>query len=573
MPVHNSDLERMFTELADLLEIEGANQYRVRAYRNAARIVSGYPRRVQDMVQQGEDLTRIEGVGKELAGKIEEAVRTGSISALEREKQRLPSGLLELLELEGLGPKKVSALYHQLGVTDPSDLEEAARQGRIRQLKGFGVKSEERILRELQQATQKQDTRFRLSVAEEMVSLLIRHLQQDPGVENIQVAGSFRRRKETVGDLDILVVARDRERIMRRFLGYGDILEVLMHGHTRSSAVLKNGLQVDLRTVPSESFGAALHYFTGSKAHNVAIRRMAQQKEYKINEYGVYREGHQIAGESESGVYAAMGLTYVEPELREDWGEIEAAARGTLPELIHLGDLKGDLHVHSNYTDGSHGLRDLALAAHKKGFEYLAITDHSQRLSVARGLGASRLRKQMEEIDRVNEEGAGAFLLKGIEVDVLSDGSLDLPESILCDLDLVICALHFGLNLSSEQQTKRILAALDNPCTSVLAHPTGRILQSRAPSEMELERIINRAADKGVILEINSQPDRLDLNDTSIRMAKEAGAKLAISSDAHHAEGLDILRYGVDQARRGWLESLDVVNTSTLVQLRRILRS
>jgi DNA polymerase (family 10) len=571
MPVHNSDLEEMFTTLADLLEIEGANQYRVRAYRNAARIVGGYPRRLADVVQQGEDLTAIQGVGKELAAKIEEAVETGDMSALRKQREKLPSGLLQLLELEGLGPKKVSALYRELGITGPEDLKEAAGEGRIRELKGFGKKTEENILHELEQPSVQQEKRFILSAAEEVAEVLADYLRQGPGIQNLEIAGSYRRRKETVGDLDILVQAEDNNRIMEHFVAYEDVTEVLMQGETRTSVVLRGGMQVDVRAMPGESFGAALHYFTGSKAHNIAVRRIGQDLGYKINEYGIYQGEEQIAGGTESEVYRAVGLTYIEPELREDLGELEAAANGTLPELVSLADIRGDLHVHSHYSDGSEKLRDLALAAGARGYAYLAITDHSQRLTVARGLGRERLLKQLEEIDRVNAQGEGATLLKGSEVDILPDGGLDLPEDILRRLDLVVCAVHSGFNFSRQRQTDRLLAALDHPCCNVLAHPTGRMLQSRSPYDADMERVIRHAADRGVILEINSQPERLDLSDVHIRMAKEAGAWMAVSTDAHNSAGLDLVRYGLDQARRGWLEKSDVANTLELAELRRLL--
>jgi DNA polymerase (family 10) len=563
----------MFTTLADLLEIEGANQYRVRAYRNAARIVGGYPRRLADVVQQGEDLTAIQGVGKELAAKIKEAVKTGDMSALQKQREKLPSGLLQLLDLEGLGPKKVSALYRELGITGPEELKEAAGEGRIRELKGFGKKTEEKILHELEQPAAQQERRFPLSAAEEVAEVLAEYLRQGPGIQKLEVAGSYRRRKETVGDLDILVQAEENNRIMEHFVAYEDVTEVLMQGETRTSVVLRGGMQVDLRAVSGVSFGAALHYFTGSKAHNIAVRKMGQDLGYKINEYGIYQGEDQIAGSTEPGVYQAVGLTYIEPELREDLGELEAAANGTLPQLVSASDIRGDLHVHSHYSDGAESLRDLALAAAARGYAYLAVTDHSQRLSVARGLGSERLLRQMEEIDEVNAQGEGATLLKGIEVDILPDGGLDLPEDILSRLDLVVCAIHSGFNLPGEAQTERLLAALEHPCCSVLAHPTGRMLQSRSPYEADMERVIRRAAERGVILEINSQPDRLDLNDVHIRMAKVAGAWLAVSTDAHNAAGLDLVRYGLDQARRGWLEKSDVANTLELAELRRLLRS
>jgi DNA polymerase (family 10) len=400
----------------------------------------------------------------------------------------------------------------------------------------------------------------------------VAHLKAVRGVSKVTIAGSYRRMRETVGDLDILVAARTGAAVMERLRRYDEVREVLASGETRASVVLKSGLQVDVRLVPEESYGAALHYFTGSKAHNIAIRRIGQERGLKINEYGVFRGERRIAGETEESVFEAVGLPFIPPELREDRGEIEAARRGELPQLVVLADLKGDLHLHTRATDGHHSIREMALAAKAAGLGYIAVTEHSRRLTVARGLDPRGLAKQIDEIERLNGELDGITVLKGIEVDILEDGTLDLPDSILKRLDIVVGAVHSAFGLPRREQTERILRAMENPYFNVLAHPTGRLLGEREACDVDMLRIVRAAKRLGCFLEVNAQPDRLDLNDVHCRMARDEGVLVAISSDAHSTHDFAHLRYGIGQARRGWLEPRDVLNTRTLSELKPLLR-
>jgi DNA polymerase (family 10) len=574
MPVHNTDVEALLNQVADLLDIEGANQFRVRAYRRAAQAVTGLSRSVADMVEQGEDLSAIEGIGKDLSSKIEEIVRTGSLPMLEDLKRRVPEELTQLLGIAGLGPRKVRTLYDELGITTLEGLREAAGQGRISEIQGFGRKTEQNILKKLEQQREKQEQpqRYKISTVQEYVASLVGYLQKASGVQRIDVAGSYRRRKETVKDLDILVIAENGPETMQHFVGFEDVSEVIMHGETRSSVELRSGLQVDLRVVPEASFGAALHYFTGSKSHNIAVRHLGLERDLKINEYGIFRGEERIAGREEEDVFSHIGLPFIAPELREGRGEIEAAREGRLPELIREEDILGDLHVHSNYTDGKNTLKELARAARDRGYRYLAVTDHTQSLKVARGLDPKRLSRQMEEIDAVNEEmGGDVVLLKGAEVDILEDGRLDLPDEILARLDVTVCSVHSRFNLSRDRQTERIIRAMDNPRFHILGHPTGRMINERAPYEVNVDRILHAARDKGCYLEINSQPDRLDLDDIHAKAARDMGVKMAISTDAHQIGSLPLLHYGIGQARRGWLEKGDVLNAMPLRDLKQAL--
>ena len=571
MPAHNSDVASMFTELADILEIEGANPFRVRAYRNGARAVGGMSYSLRDLVHQNEDLTKYPGIGQELAAKIKEIVDTGSLSALEEARQRVSPDLVSLLHIQGLGPKRVKALHDKLGVNSLSDLQQAAAEGKVAELSGFGAKTQKSILEEIERF-QGVEKRYKLAVVEDVAATLSRHLEQQNGVQEGQVAGSFRRRKETVGDLDILVTGNRSDEAMQALVNYEDVRQVLAHGQTKSSVIMKNGLQVDLRFVDQNSFGAALHYFTGSKAHNIAVRRLALDRELKINEYGVYQEEQKVAGKSEEDVYARVGLPYIVPELREDRGELEAAADDRLPELIQKKDLGGDLHVHTKATDGKNTLQELVQAAWEMGYEYLGITDHTRNLSMVGGLDEYRLMEQMEEIEALNSRLSGITLLKGSEVDILKDGSLDLPDWVLQKLDFCVCSVHTVFNLSREKQTQRILRAMDNPNCSILGHPSGRLIGSRQAYDVDMERILQGAGERGCILELNSQPDRLDLDDVYCKAAKELGVKVAISSDAHQVGNLGLIRFGVDQARRGWLEAPDVVNTRTLGKLKKYFK-
>jgi DNA polymerase (family 10) len=571
MPIHNADIALVFEEIADRLEIQGANPFRIRAYRNAARTLGELPQEARALMERGEDLTRLPGIGDDLAAKIREIVTTGHCSLLERLRRELPPAVTELLHIPGLGPKRVKALYHDLEVQTVEQLYRAARDGRIRALPGFGERTELNILQAVEAHASKTH-RFKLAVAAQYADALCNFLKDIPGVKQVTVAGSFRRMRETVGDLDILVTAKADNPAIQRFTTYDEVADVLSAGSTRASVVLKSGLQVDLRVVEEESYGAALHYFTGSKAHNIAIRRIAQKLGLKVNEYGVFKGDTRIGGEDEASVYQSVGLPYIPPELREDRGEIEAAHEGRLPKLVELADLRGDLHAHTRATDGHDSLRDMALAAKELGLEYLAITEHSRRLTVAHGLDPHRLARQCEEIDRLNSELKGITLLKGIEVDILEDGSLDLPDEVLARLDLVIGAVHSQFHLSRAKQTERILRAMDHPHFTMLAHPSGRLIEQREPYDVDMLRLIRHAQTRGCYLELNAHPERLDLLDSQCQMAKEEGVLVSINSDAHSRFDFVNLRYGVGQARRGWLEKDDVLNTRSLAALRPLLK-
>lgn len=571
MPVHNADIAAIFSEIGDLIEIQGANPFRVRAYRNAARTLESLGREVRTMVEKGEDLTDLPGIGEDLAAKIVEIVGTGRCAFLDRLHRELPPAITELLKIPGVGPKRVKALYHDLDVETLDQLYRAAKDGRVRDVPGFGEKTEAHILQAIE-ARVAETSRFKLAVAAQYAEALVAYLEQAPGVRRVVPAGSYRRMKETVGDLDLLVTAGEAGPVSDRFARYDEVAEVLASGPTRSSVRLRSGLQVDLRVVPDASFGAALHYFTGSKAHNIAVRKLGQARGLKINEYGVFRGETRIAGETEESVFAAVGLPWIPPELREDHGEIEAATRGKLPSLVELADLRGDLHAHTKATDGHATLREMAAAAQAAGLEYLAITEHSRRLTMAHGLDPLRLAKQGTEIDRLNAELTGITLLKGIEVDVLEDGSLDLPDAALADLDVVVAAIHSKFDLSRARQTERLLAAIAHPRVNVVAHPLGRLIGLREPYDVDMLRVMRAAKQAGVHLELNAHPERLDLLDTHCRRAKEEGVLVAVSSDAHSTLDFANLRFGIGQARRGWLAKQDVLNTRNLHALRPLLR-
>jgi len=571
MPVQNADVAEIFERVANLLEIRDANPFRVRAYRNAARTVSGLARNIADMVENDEDLSKLSGIGDDLAGKIQEIVKTGTLGQLLELEKEFPKELNELMRIEGLGPKKIYALYEELGIENLEQLKAAAENKKIRELQGFGAKTEESILEEAERLESRQERRMPLIEAEQRAEPLLEYLQESSGVKKIEVAGSYRRRKETVGDLDILAACKKDSDIMDRFVEYEDVIKIISHGKTKSAVVLRGDLQVDLRVVPQVAFGAALHYFTGSKAHNIAVRKIGVQKGLKINEYGVFKDDERIAGKNENDVFERVDLPYIEPELREDRGEIDAARKGRLPQLITLDDIRGDLQCHSEETDGHATLEEMAAAAKELGYEYLAITDHSKNVTMAKGMDAGRLAEQIEAVDRLNEKLEGIRLIKGCEVDILKDGSLDLPDDILQELDLTVCSIHYNRNLSRDKQTERVLRAMENPNFKIFGHPTGRIVNGRSPYEIDLERIMQAAKENGCILELNAHPERLDLSDTQCKMAREVGVKLVISTDAHRPDELKLMRCGVEQARRGWLEADDVINTHRWKDLQRLL--
>jgi DNA polymerase (family 10) len=478
--------------------------------------------------------------------------------------------MTQLLQLPGLGPRRVQVLHEALGIETREQLHRALRDGLVGKLAGFGKRTAERLLHALE--TQPTGSRrLKLAVAAQYAEPLVAYLRGIGAVKEAAVAGSYRRFRETVGDLDVVVSTQHPAEAIERFIAYPEVREVIVKGSTRVSLMLRSGLQVDLRAIPPECYGAALVYFTGSKAHNIAIRRLAQNQGLKISEYGVFRGTVRIAGATEADVYRAIGLPIIPPELREDRGEITAAQSGTLPQLIEISDVRGDLHTHTKATDGRNTLGEMAEAAKARGYSYLAITDHSRRLAMAHGLDEKALARQIDEIDDFNRKATGITLLKGIEVDILEDGTLDLPESILLRLDIVVAAVHSKFDLSRAAQTERILRALDNPHVAVLSHPTGRLIGSREPYDVDLEQVLREARARGAIMELNAHPDRLDLTDTYCRMARDMGVRISIGTDAHSVGDLDFLRFGIGQARRGWLEARHVVNTLLLDELRQML--
>lgn len=567
----NAEIADALQRIADLLEIQGENVFRIRAYRNAARTVAELPEGVAAMIGRGEDLSELPGIGDDLAGKITELARTGHVPLLDRLARRLPGELAEMMRLPGLGPKRVALVHAKLHIKTLAELKAAAGAGRLRTVPGIGEKTEKTVLAALRRVDHA-EKRTRLAFAEQIAEPLLAHLRGFTGVRDCVVAGSFRRRRETIGDLDILVTCADGARVVEHFVAYADVRDIVSKGPTRSTVRLHSGMQVDLRVVPEESYGAALLYFTGAKAHNIAVRRMAVAKKLKINEYGVFKGTKRMAGRTEKDVYACVGLPYIEPEIREDRGEIEAARKHRLPKLVTVGDIRGEMHAHTDATDGEDTLADMAAAARERGHEYLAITDHTKRLAMVHGQTARRLASQIEKIERLNSRMRGFTILKGAEVDILDDGSLDLPDEILKELDFTVCSIHHKFALSEEKQTERVLRAMDSRYFHIFGHPTGRLIGEREPYPIDMERILRGALERGCYMEVNAQPDRLDLSDTHCRLAKEIGVKVAIATDAHRTSDLDKLRFGVDQARRGWLEPDDVLNTRSVSALRKLLK-
>jgi DNA polymerase (family 10) len=622
----NVEIARVLAEVADILEIQGADPFRIRAYRNAVRSVEVQTRPLARMVADGVPLTDLPAIGKEMAGHIREMVGTGTLAFRDRLLAEAPRALLELMRLPGVGPKKARKLWDELRIGGVDELEAAAREGRVAALAGFGEKTQTRILAGIEEHRQ-HASRAMLAEAERYVEPLVGYLSECPQLERLEVAGSYRRRRETVGDVDLLATAREPAPVMERFLGYPQIDRVLMAGDTRSTITLGNGLQVDLRVVPPDCYGAALVYFTGSKEHNVKLRRRAIERGLRISEYGVFRfdggagpaptgvapqaaagagpaaagtagvpaggpssstvtattaaaastpsgaepaaaiagaerrEGIWIAGREEADVYAAVGLAWIPPELREDRGEIEAAAAGALPRLVEVADLRGDLQMHSTWSDGRNTLEEMVAGCAALGYEYMAITDHSKALAMVNGLDARRLRRQWLEIDAIRARHPEIQVLRAMEIDILADGTLDLEDEMLAGLDLVVVSIHSRFELPAERQTERVLRALEHPEVDVLAHPTGRLINRRKPIAFDMEAVLRRAAELGVAVELNAQPHRLDLKDTHLVLARELGCRIVISTDSHRVAELGLMRYGVEQARRAGLEPRHVLNT------------
>jgi len=572
--MENPDIARIFSDVADLLEIQGAVVFRIRAYRNAARIVETLPAPAESILRdKGEaGLTELPGIGKDLAAKIREIAETGKLRLLEDLKRQLPEGLVQMMHLPGVGPKRAKLLFDTLEIDTLDELERSARDGRLQGVKGFGPTLQANILKGI--ADEKvRSTRHRLAEAEAYVKPFVEYLRAGTPLQQVEVAGSFRRRQETIGDIDILVSAARAQPVADRFVSYPEVKTVLAHGDTRCSVVLRSGLQVDLRVVPAASYGAALYYFTGSKAHNIATRTLAVKKKLKVNEYGVFRGAKAIAGRTEADVMQAIGLPWIPPELRENRGEIEAARQQRLPALVELKDIRGDLQMHTTATDGRATLAEMVEACRRKGYEYLAVTDHSKAVRVAGGLDKAAFRKQFREIEKLQKTVTDLTILKSAEVDILEDGRLDLDDDVLGEMDVVVVSVHSKFALPREQMTARIVRALQHPRVHILGHPTGRLLLRRDPYAVDMEAVVKAARDHGVLLEINAQPDRLDLSDVHAQMAREAGVKLVVSTDAHRVEELDAMRFGVDQARRGWCAKADVANTLPLDRFRRLLRA
>jgi DNA polymerase (family 10) len=572
----NTQIAATLDELADLLEFQGANAFRVRAYRNGARAVRDLSQAVAQLVDQDpRQLTHIEGIGQSVAEKCVTLVRTGRLPQLETLLEEIPESVLTLLRIPGLGPKKAAALFQQLGVATLDQLRAACESQRVRVLKGFGAKTEQAILDGMHLA-QTAGARVYWAEADEIVAALREHLRTCPAVERLAFAGSYRRGKETVGDLDVLVTSIDAPRVMDCLATFESVAETLARGDTKMSVRLRSSLQIDLRVVARESFGAALQYFTGSKEHNVVLRGRAKQRGLKINEYGVYRVdgSHEecVAGVSEEDVYRTLDLPVFPPELREARQEFRWADAGELPVLVTESDIQGDLHMHTTETDGLASLEEMAKAARGRGLKYIAITDHSKRVAMARGLDAARLLRQWTAIDALNATwGRGFRILKGIEVDILEKGGLDLPDEILAQADWVVASIHYGQKQSREQITARIVGALANPYVSAIAHPTGRLINRRDPYEVDVAAMLRAAQEYGKCLELNANPMRLDLDDVHCAAAKELGVPIAICTDAHSVEGLDVMRYGVLQARRAGLTRADVINTRSWSQRQKSL--
>jgi DNA polymerase (family 10) len=556
----NQEIAKIFNDIADLLEIKGENPFRIRAYRRAAQNIEGLVKDVAEIPKN--ELMKIPGIGQDLAGKIEEYVRTGTLQSYEDLKKEVPKDLSTLLSVPSLGPKTAKLLFEKLNVKDIETLERFAREHKLIGLPGIKEKTEENILKGiemLKRGLERQPLGKVLPIAND----ILEQLRKKAPIKKLNVAGSIRRWKETIKDIDILATAENPKEVMKAFVHLPHVKEILMQGPTKSSVIIHEGLQVDLRVVEEESFGAALAYFTGSKAHNIRLREMAVKAGLKINEYGIFREkdNKKLGGKEEVDVYSILGLPFIPPELREDAGEIEAALAGRLPKLVELIDIKGDLHVHSKWSDGSHDFEELIKEARKRGYGYIAITDHSKGLGIARGLTAERLLEQKKQIDALNRRIKGFRLLAGIEVDIRSDGQLDLPDDVLKRMDIVVASIHSGFKQSREQLTKRLVSAMKKPYVSIIAHPTGRLIGERDSYDVDINEILKVAKETGTAVEINAYPLRLDLNDVHARMAKEMGIPLVICTDTHLVNHFDYMIYGVSIAKRGWLEKKDILNT------------
>jgi DNA polymerase (family 10) len=568
----NDTIASYFELLADLLEIQGANPFRIRAYRNGARTISSTSESLDDMVRSGTDLTELTGIGKDLARQITEIVTTGQHAALEELRKVIPGGVLDMLRIQGVGPKKVSVFFNELGLKTLTELKAACEAGQLAKLKGFGKKTEQSILQNIDLAA-KQGQRVSIADARAAAEAIVEDLKQLAEVEQVAVAGSCRRRRETCGDLDVLATCSDSGPPMDRLAAHPLVETVLQRGDTKQRVRLKTGIELDLRVVPQDSFGAAMQYFTGSKEHNIVVRQRAKDLNLKVNEYGVFRGDEQIAGRTEEDVYAAIGLPWIPPELREHRREFEWADAGALPMLVTVADIQGDLHMHTTASDGVATIEEMAMAAKARGLKYIAITDHSKRVSMANGLDAERLRQHWKAIREVQQRVSGIQILCGIECDILEDATMDLPDDVLAEADWVIAVLHYGLKQPGDQIMKRLMTAVTNPHVDIIGHCTGRMVGRREGADVNFTDLLKAAADNRVMMEINAHPSRLDLDDIHAAAAKDLGIPIVISTDAHSVNGFEVLEYGVDQARRAGLTAADVANTRPLNEFRKLLKS
>lgn len=566
LQVTNDEIARNLKEMADLLEIKGADFFRIRAYRQAVDAIAEIQESLSEMVQQGKDLAELKGIGDAIALKIADLVTTGKIHQLEDLKKEYPPELITLTRVENLGPKRVGKLFRELKVVTIDDLKKVVSNGKLDALEGFGPKLVSEISKDLERANF-EETRIQWAEAEALAQPLLEFLKNIKGVKQVEIAGSYRRKKETVGDFDLLATAKDGVAVITAFLEYPSIKKAMAEGPTRATVILETGMQVDLRVVPDDSFGAALQYFTGSKTHNIGTRKLALEKGLKLNEYGMYKGDKKVAGATEEEIYKILDLEWVTPELREDRGELEAAAKHTLPTLLELKDIKGDFQFHTDHSDGTATLEEMAAAAQAQGLEYVVVTDHSKFVGITHGQDEAQLAKQIKEVAALNKKLKNFTVLAGVEVDILADGALALPDSILEKLDVVIAAIHTNFKLDREHQTKRLIAAINNPNVDMIAHPTGRILNQRSGYEIDLERVVAAAKEKKVALEINAHPSRLDLDDKAAKYVKDQGVKLVLSTDSHATDGFALMRFGINQARRAWLEKDDVLNTLSLQKL------
>jgi len=572
--MQNPDIARLFDEVADLLEIQDANPFRVRAYRNAARTIRDFPEPIADLVRTGtKDLTDIAGIGDDLAEKITAIVTTGELPLRKQLASKLPAGLLDLLRIPGLGPKRVKLLYKKLKVKSAADLAAALDKGRIQKLKGFGPKMEEKIRAGLGQA-QAGERRMLLNEAETQATAVLAYLEAGGGIGQIEVAGSYRRRRETIGDLDIVVTpeGKDSATVMNRFVAYGEVAEVISKGETRATVKLRGGLQVDLRAVEPDAYGAALLYFTGSKAHNIELRKIAQEKAYKLNEYGLFKGTRRAAGKTEQEIYTKLGLDWIPPELREARGEIALAREHRLPHLVDVKDIRGDLQMHTSATDGKGTIEDMAHAARALGYQYIAITDHSKRVTMALGLDAKRLREQWKAVDAWNATSRGFTILKSVELDILENGKLDLPDDVLAEADYVVATIHYGINQTEKELTRRLVGAAEHAWVDAIGHPTGRLVGKREPYPFDFEALCRACAATGCLLELNGHPERMDLPDTLAAAGKQHGVRFALSTDSHQPGNLPFMKYAVYLARRAGLEASDILNTRPLAEFRKGLK-